>query len=154
MKKITIIVWLIVSILLVLCAGVLYGLVEIVAPFDIRALANTTVLSGVMVFIGLCACCYACPYKEDKPTPRYMKDQIFESLSVKNENGRNIYEGFIKLSVLEDTTIKQIIQTLDDNAFDFGYHIDIDKGGKFICIIWTDLLGCGDIAEPEPKGVR
>ena len=68
----------------------------------------------------------------------YEKDEVFTELTEKNEYNRNIYEGFIKSKYLKKLTVEDIAMICDDYKINFGYHVDVDKSGKFICIVWTD----------------
>ena len=76
--------------------------------------------------------------KQKYLNPYYEKDEVFTELTEKNEYNRNIYEGFIKSKYLKKLTVEDIAMICDDYKINFGYHVDVDKSGKFVCIVWTD----------------
>ena len=76
--------------------------------------------------------------KQQYLNPYYEKDEVFTDLTVKNENNRNIYEGFINSKYLKKLTVEDIAMICYDYQVNFGYHVEVYRSGKFICIVWTD----------------
>ena len=76
--------------------------------------------------------------KQQYLNPYYEKDEVFTDLTVKNENNRNIYEGFINSKYLKKLTVEDIVMICEDYKSNFRYHVDVDKSGRFVCIVWPD----------------